>query len=310
MRERRAPERWPPPSGGEPRVRLPHTRISRAPQRWPRGSERSPRPCFTSIEQNEPMAWSRPLRELLVEPLGGSVRTRGHRRSDPGDGALAHAANVRLPGRDPRVRRRRLRERRVPVPRALVEDAVAAASGIEAEVDPWRPERAVWPLLEVVDESLDEAWLHSLAVHLGRSPGGPDEIRRSRRLTAVRHIADLFDRYALHRPEMLRAWAERDDVDGSGAALPDDAVWQAELWRRLRARLGQPSPAERLDAACERLRAEPSLRGPAGALLALRSHTAAARPASGAPRARGQPRRAPLPASPIAGAVGCDRFGA
>ena len=38
-----------------------------------------------------------------------------------------------------------------------------------------------------------------------------------------------------------------------------EAFWQVELWRRLRARIGQPSPAERLVDACQRLRDEPEL---------------------------------------------------
>ncbi len=45
----------------------------------------------------------------------------------------------------------------------------------------------------------------------------------------------------------------RDD-GGDGAALPTDLTWQAELWRRLRAEIGTPSPAELLDAACARIR--------------------------------------------------------
>src|SRR6476660_1855341 len=49
-----------------------------------------------------------------------------------------------------------------PSPRRLVGDAIAAASGIEPDDDPWLPERAVWPLLEVIDASLGEPWLHTL----------------------------------------------------------------------------------------------------------------------------------------------------
>src|SRR5215212_9947905 len=54
-----------------------------------------------------------------------------------------------------------------PSPRRLVEDAVAVASGIEPDADAWRPERVVWPLLEVVDGALHEPWLRNLAAHLG-----------------------------------------------------------------------------------------------------------------------------------------------
>jgi exodeoxyribonuclease V gamma subunit len=140
-----------------------------------------------------------------------------------------------------------------PFPRRLAGDAVAAASGIDPEHDPWLPQRSVWPLLEVVGECLDEPWLGSLARHLGREE---DVDRRARRFATVRHLADLFDRYAQHRPAMVCGWAR-----GETAGVPDEAAWQAELWRRLRERLGTPSPAERLDPACERLRHDPSLVG-------------------------------------------------
>ena len=85
-----------------------------------------------------------------------------------------------------------------PFPARLVGEAVAAASGIPPDADPWRPERAVWPLLELVDECLGEPWLHSLSAHLGGAAGTPDPARRARRFGAVRHLSDLFDRYALH----------------------------------------------------------------------------------------------------------------
>src|SRR5215210_2167128 len=162
-----------------------------------------------------------------------------------------------------------------PFPYRLVGDAVAAASGVDPEVDPWSPQRAVWPLLEVVGECLHEPWLRSLAVHLGDED---DADRRARRFATVRHLAELFDRYALHRPSMVCGWA-RGEVD-----LSAEAAWQAELWRRLRERLGEPSPAERLEPACEQLRATPSLvdlperfslfgltRLPAGHLAVLRA---------------------------------------
>src|SRR3954471_24851982 len=39
-----------------------------------------------------------------------------------------------------------------PFPGRLVGGALAQASGVEPDTDPWRPERAVWPLLEVIAE--------------------------------------------------------------------------------------------------------------------------------------------------------------
>jgi exodeoxyribonuclease V gamma subunit len=146
-----------------------------------------------------------------------------------------------------------------PSPRRLVGDAVATASGIEARSDPWLPERSVWALLDVLDGCLREPWLHALATHLGAGAGGDDPARRARRFAVVRHIAELFDRYALHRPAMVRAWAAGRDEDGTGARLRADSRWQAELFRRLRARIAVPDPAERVAGACARLREEPSL---------------------------------------------------
>src|SRR4029079_7283062 len=80
-----------------------------------------------------------------------------------------------------------------PPPGRLIADAVATASGIDPDADPWRPERAVWTLLEIADASLEEPWLPPLATHLGARD---DDARRGRRFASVRHIAELFDRYA------------------------------------------------------------------------------------------------------------------
>jgi exodeoxyribonuclease V gamma subunit len=141
-----------------------------------------------------------------------------------------------------------------PSPHRLVADAVAAASGIDPETDPWLAERVVWPLLEAIEDAMGEPWLRVLAAHLGASADAPDETRRRRRLSSVRHVAELFDRYARHRPVMLCAWAAGDD-----SGVPADALWQPELWRRLRERIGVPDPATRLDGACRRLVEEPVL---------------------------------------------------
>ena len=173
---------------------------------------------------------------------------------------------------------------RFPFPTVLVGDAVASASGIDPLRDPWLPERATWPLLELVEQCIDEPWLERLAVYLGRAGGREDPVRQTRRLSVVRHLAWLFDRYALHRPEMLDSWAASLDRDSVGLPLPPGGVWQAELWRRLRARIGVPGPAERRARACERLAQDGSLadlpsrfslfgltRLPAGQLQVLRA---------------------------------------
>jgi exodeoxyribonuclease V gamma subunit len=139
-----------------------------------------------------------------------------------------------------------------PSPHDLVTGAVAAASGVAPDRDPWRPERSVWQLLEVVDACLGEPWLAGLSHYLGATSTPPDPVRQTRRLSVVRHLAGLLDRYALHRPEMLEAWAR-------GEGWPGSDSWQAELWRRLSARIGTEGPAQRRARACAALRDEPGI---------------------------------------------------
>ena len=135
-----------------------------------------------------------------------------------------------------------------PFPGTLVGGALSCAAGADPKHDPWVPERAVWPLIEVVEEHFDEPWLAPLAQHIRNSA----TVEGSRRFSSIRHVADLFDRYAVHRPDMLQRWA-------SGSAQLDETQWQFELWRLLRERIGEQSPAERLVDACRRLRDEPEL---------------------------------------------------
>lgn len=110
--------------------------------------------------------------------------------------------------------------------------------------DPWRPDALLWPIAAVIEECLDEPWLATVARHLGGADGDP--VRRHRRLTLARHLAASLHGYARQRPEMTARWSAGADEDGAGSPLPEDLRWQAELWRRLRARVDAPSPDERI----------------------------------------------------------------
>ncbi|MGI5132580.1 exodeoxyribonuclease V subunit gamma [Pseudonocardia sp. CA-107938] len=131
-----------------------------------------------------------------------------------------------------------------PAPVAVVAAAVGGATGVAPEADPWRPARAVWPLLEAMDASLDEPWCAPLAAHLRAAPG--------RRYATARRLAELYAQYAAQRPELVRSWQE-------GHGTVPDLEWQARLWRLLRERIGTPGPAERVEQACRALRADPEL---------------------------------------------------
>ena len=137
---------------------------------------------------------------------------------------------------------------RFPSVTTLVDEALAPVTP-EGVVAVWSPERLLWPLLEELDACPpDESWCGPLVQHLGT--GTAD---KGRRLRVAGRLAGLYDAYAHARPEVLRAWALGDDTAGDHP-LDDDVRWQAELWRRLRARVLLPSPPELLDAACDRLR--------------------------------------------------------
>jgi exodeoxyribonuclease V gamma subunit len=143
-----------------------------------------------------------------------------------------------------------------PSPGRLVSEAVAVATGVAPEDDPWAEHRLAWSLLEVVDRCAGEEWCRTLGRHLGLTDGREDQ---GRRVAVAQKLARLFTAYAAQRPSMARAWAAGSDTDGFGEPVGEDLAWQPELWRRVRAAIGVDSAAERVDGACARLREDPAL---------------------------------------------------
>ena len=111
----------------------------------------------------------------------------------------------------------------------------AARGGDHA--DPWDIDRLVWSVLA----ALDRGGLDPALGGLSTLPAGASRFARARR------IADLFDRYHLHRPAMIRAWAAGGDVDSGGEALASHHAWQPHLWRLVRRVVDRPSPPEEWD---------------------------------------------------------------
>ncbi|MFM8600444.1 MAG: exodeoxyribonuclease V subunit gamma [Mycobacterium sp.] len=117
--------------------------------------------------------------------------------------------------------------------------------------DPWSPEAMTWPLLEVIDASLDEPWCRTLATHLGHfeTDDVERELRQGRRYGVARRLAGLFASYARQRPDMPAGW-----LDGDTAGLDTDLAWQPELWRRLAEAMGIDPPHVRHAKTVARLR--------------------------------------------------------
>src|SRR5580765_6001493 len=143
--------------------------------------------------------------------------------------------------------------------RRLIAQALSVV--VEPDDGPWAPPRLCWPILAELDAAADEPWAAPVAHYLGLAsvPPPPDQpepepdepvlsaapslsgFRLGRWLATARRLAGLFHSYAVQRPSMITAWLAGRTVDGAGAPLPADRAWQAELFRRVRARIGRPA---------------------------------------------------------------------
>ncbi|OJZ69811.1 exodeoxyribonuclease V subunit gamma [Mycobacterium paraffinicum] len=124
-----------------------------------------------------------------------------------------------------------------------------------ADEDPWSPDAMTWPLLAVIDCSLDEPWCRTLATHLGHfaSTEAEAELRRGRRYSVARRLAGLFASYARQRPGLLAGW-----LAGEERGLDPDLAWQPQLWRALVAAVPADPPHVRHQRTVTLLRGGPA----------------------------------------------------
>ncbi|OBI12719.1 exodeoxyribonuclease V subunit gamma [Mycobacterium sp. E2497] len=176
--------------------------------------------------------------ELVLVPARGVERwlsqrlshVLGRSRGGPGGDGVCAGVAFRSPG-------------------SLIAEITGAA-----DADPWSPDAITWPLLEVIDCSLDEPWCATLATHLGHFDTGPEaELRRARRYSVARRLAGLFASYASQRPQLLAAWLNGDPGD-----LDTDLAWQPQLWRAVAAIIPADPPHVRHRDTIARLREGPT----------------------------------------------------
>lgn len=123
-------------------------------------------------------------------------------------------------------------------PNSLLTTALGGDEGVRgsaAETGAWRTDRLTWTIY-------DELVANGAVYH---QPA--DAVR-------ARAVADLFDRYTLHRQAMVLAWDKGGDELGGGRAVPTAQEWQPELWRAVRTRTGGISDAQHLRDAVDDLR--------------------------------------------------------
>lgn len=122
-----------------------------------------------------------------------------------------------------------------PFPRTVVEQVLQdLAAGPSEDAKGYDPGRLRWTIAQLL--------LEAAPVELRRYLGDPTDADRALRFSGS--LAEVFDRYVVYRPELLRVWAKGEDPQ-----------WQAELWRRVVGRLGPHDLSTRIDGAVRSLRA-------------------------------------------------------
>lgn len=108
--------------------------------------------------------------------------------------------------------------------------AHCAHLGHENRLDPWQVDGLVWSLIHVMSDPSSD--LDHRLTRAGLPPGVTLASRAA-------PIADLFDRYSVHRPEMLAAWSDGRDTGPDGQALDKRRLWQPQLFRAVRQHIEQ-----------------------------------------------------------------------
>jgi len=122
-----------------------------------------------------------------------------------------------------------------PHPRQFIQRVLRATLGEEGDlVQRYSRERLAFVICALLEDCRRDPDFSPLTSYLADGP-------LSKKLQLARQIANLFDQYAVYRPEMILAWE-----DGENRAFAHDLaedLWQPKLWRLLVAHLGCCSPA-------------------------------------------------------------------
>ena len=125
-------------------------------------------------------------------------------------------------------------------------------SGVIANVHFWHPSEFTLNAtgqFDHDDHSWDPAHLQWVILEFLATQTDPSDViapgfsSAKRKLTYARRVAELFDRYAVHRPEMILEWVKGKNSDGLND-LPVEFSWQPKLWREIRRSLGESGPEQ------------------------------------------------------------------
>ena len=124
-----------------------------------------------------------------------------------------------------------------PFPNAMIQDLFGAVLGELPAENAFAPELLAWRIQRLLPAYLNRAGFESLKRYAA-------EGRHGLKLAQLCYrVADVFDQYTIHRPEMILRWEEGEE-----------SHWQAQLWRALVAETGAGHRAKVRQQFFERLR--------------------------------------------------------
>lgn len=104
-------------------------------------------------------------------------------------------------------------------------------SCLDADQAPNREQDALtWIIAKQLPGLLDDDAFGPVRSYLFQSDGGTDP---QRLIDLSRCIGELFDRYLLHRPELISAWYQGLDWPECDVPAPPAAAWQRRLWQSI-----------------------------------------------------------------------------
>ena len=101
-----------------------------------------------------------------------------------------------------------------PFPNAMIRELFGAVLGELPVENPFTQELLAWRIQRLLPGCLNRAGFESLRHY------GADERHGLKLAQLCYRVADLFDQYTIHRPEMVLRWEQGDE-----------SHWQAQLWR-------------------------------------------------------------------------------
>jgi len=102
---------------------------------------------------------------------------------------------------------------------------------LDANQAPNREQDALtWIIAHLLPGLLDDDAFGAVRGYLFQPEGGTDP---QRLIDLSRCISDLFDRYLLHRPDLIAAWSQGVDWPECGVPTPPAATWQRRLWQAI-----------------------------------------------------------------------------